>query len=168
MPFVYCALVHKWTLRLRYASVGIIFTVDYYDTVPINLNKYKSWLFLSDYISNMTVANSKASAPLATVPILSWICIYKHLNSTILKENYYSFKMFPQFWLTRSTRIIHRNQLLMTKFGRILCLTRKWRQKCSLLQVNAPLTEKTWGRGWVVLVVKTKNGGHFTRFKSKN
>ena len=39
------------------------------------------------------------------------------------------------------------NQLLMTTSGRILCLTRKWRQKCSLLQVNAPLTEKTWGRG---------------------
>ena len=44
----------------------------------------------------------------------------------------------------------------MTKFGRILFLTRKWRQKCSLLQVNAPLTEKTWGRDWVVFVVKTK------------
>ena len=69
---------------------------------------------------------------------------------------YYSFKIFPQFWLAKRTRIIHYNQLLMTKFERILCLTRKWRQKCSLLQVNAPLTEKTWGRGWVVLVVKKK------------
>ena len=70
--------------------------------------------------------------------------------------NYYSFKIFLQFWLAKSTRIIHHKHLLMTKCGRILCLTRKWRQKCSLLQVNAPLTEKTWGRGWVVLVVKTK------------
>ena len=69
---------------------------------------------------------------------------------------YYLFKIFPGFWLAKSTRIIHHNQLLMTKFERILCLTRKWRQKCSLLQVNAPLTEKTWGRGWVVLVVKSK------------
>ena len=59
-------------------------------------------------------------------------------------------------WLAKSTRIIHHNQLLMTKFGRILCLTRKWRQKCRPLQLKAPLTEKTWGRGWVVLVVKTK------------
>ena len=58
----------------------------------------------------------------------------------------YSFKIFPQFWLAKSTRIIHHNQLLMTKPGRILCLTRKWRQKCSLLQVNAPLTEKTTRR----------------------
>ena len=84
-----------------------------------------------------------------------------------LNNIYYSFKIFPRFWLAKSTRIIHHNQLLMTKFGRILCLTRKWRQKCSLLQVNAPLTEKTWGRGWVVLVEKTKYGGYFTRFKSK-
>ena len=65
-------------------------------------------------------------------------------------------RAFSQFWLPKSTLIVHHNQLLMTKFGRILCLTRKWRQKCSPLQVNAPLTEKTWGRGWVVLVVKTK------------
>ena len=42
---------------------------------------------------------------------------------------YYSFKIFPKFWLAKSTRIIHHNQLLMTKVGRILCLTRKWRQK---------------------------------------
>ena len=72
------------------------------------------------------------------------------------KGHYYSFKIFPQFWLAKSTRIIHHNQLLMTKFGRIWCLTRKWRQKCSLLQVKAPLTEKTWGRGRVVFAVKTK------------
>ena len=89
-------------------------------------------------------------------------------NVFTFKRNYYSFKIFPQFWLAKSTPIIHNNQLPMTKFGRILCLTGKWRQKCSPLQVNAPLTEKTWGRGWVVLVVKTKIGRHFTRFKSKN
>ena len=46
---------------------------------------------------------------------------------------YYSFKIFPRFWLAKSSRMIHYNQLLMTKFGRILCLTRKWRQKCSVL-----------------------------------
>ena len=60
----------------------------------------------------------------------------------IIINNYYSFKIFPQFWLAKSTRIIHHNQLLMTEFGRILCLTRKWRQKCSPLQVKAPLPRK--------------------------
>ena len=97
-----------------------------------------------------------------------FIIISRMVFKATINQSYYSFKIFPRFWLAKSTRIIHHNQLLMTKFGRILCLTRKWRQKCSLLQVNAPLTEKTWGRGWVVFLVKTKTGGHFTRFKSKN
>ena len=79
---------------------------------------------------------------------------------------YYSFKIFSRFWLAKSPRLIHHNQLLMTKFGRFLCLTRKWKNT-AFSQVKAPLTEKTWGRGWVVLVVNLKNGGHFTRFKSK-
>ena len=46
---------------------------------------------------------------------------------------YYSFKIFSRFWLATSTRIIHHNQLLVTKFGRILRLINRWRQKCSFL-----------------------------------
>ena len=55
---------------------------------------------------------------------------------------FYSFKIFPQFWLAKSTRIIHHNQLLINKFRRILSLKRKWRQKCSPLQVKAPLPRR--------------------------
>ena len=33
---------------------------------------------------------------------------------------YYSFKIFPRFWLVETTRIIHHNQLLFTKFGKKL------------------------------------------------
>ena len=52
---------------------------------------------------------------------------------------------------------LHHNQLLKTKFGRILCLTRKWRKKIQPATGLGTVTEKTWGRGWVVLVVeKTK------------
>ena len=47
------------------------------------------------------------------------------------KYIYYSFKIFPRFWLAKSTCIIHHNQLLMTKFERILCLMHRWPQKCS-------------------------------------
>ena len=49
-----------------------------------------------------------------------------------INQSYYSFKIFPRFWLAKSTRFVHHNQLLMTKFGRILTLMRKWRQKCSV------------------------------------
>ena len=59
-----------------------------------------------------------------------------------VKLHYCSFKIFPQFWLAKSTRIIHHNQLLMTKFWRILCLTRKRRHKCSPLQVKALLPRR--------------------------
>ena len=83
------------------------------------------------------------------------ICIDEYIL-WLSKIIYYSLKIFPRFWLAKSSRMIHYNQLLMTKFGRILCLTRKWHEQCNLLQINEPLTEKTWGRGWVVWVVKTK------------
>ena len=33
---------------------------------------------------------------------------------------YYSFKIFPRFWLVKTTHIIHHNQLLFTKFGKNL------------------------------------------------
>ena len=56
------------------------------------------------------------------------IYVYSEVNNII----YYSFKIFPRFWLAKSTRLILHNQLPMIKFGRILCLARKWRQKCSV------------------------------------
>ena len=36
------------------------------------------------------------------------------------KYHYYSFKIFLRFWLAKITRISHHNQLLVTKFGRIV------------------------------------------------
>ena len=38
----------------------------------------------------------------------------------IIINNYYSFKIFPRFGLVETTRIIHHNQLLFTKFGKNL------------------------------------------------
>ena len=43
----------------------------------------------------------------------------------IIREIIIYSKYFPDSDMAKSTRIIHHNQLLMTKFGRILCLTRK-------------------------------------------
>ena len=84
-----------------------------------------------------------------------------------IKTYYCSFNIFSQFWLAKSTRIIHHNQLLMTKFGRIMCLMWKWRQKCSPLLVKATLPRRTRDEIELFWLWK-KNGGHFTRFKSKN
>ena len=41
-------------------------------------------------------------------------------HGTHKKINYYSFKIFPRFGLVETTRIIHHNQLLFTKFGKNL------------------------------------------------
>ena len=40
-------------------------------------------------------------------------------------------------------------------------------KSATFLQVNGQLTEKIWGRGWVVLVVKTKMAD-ISLVKSKN
>ena len=85
----------------------------------------------------------------------------------IIINYYYSLKIFPRFWLAKGTRIIHHNQLLMTKFGKILCLTRKQRSKCSPLQVKALLPRRP-GEEVELFWLWKKNGRHFTRFKSKN
>ena len=96
----------------------------------------------------------------------AYICalIYIYFIVQILRwinRPYYSFKIFPRFWLAKSTRLIHHNQLLMTKFERILCLTRKWRQKCTVNREDLGTRLSCFGCG-------NKNGGRFTRFKSKN
>ena len=73
---------------------------------------------------------------------------------------YYSFKIFPGFWLVKTTHIIHHNQLLLTKFGKNFVILNWWSQNdvksAAWSQVIEPLTERTWGRGWVVLLVRTK------------
>ena len=71
------------------------------------------------------------------------------------EKNYYSFKVFLHFWLAKIARIIPHNQLLSTKFGRILQYVIN-DVNCAACQKTEQLTEKTWGQGWVVLIVTTK------------
>ena len=41
---------------------------------------------------------------------------------------YYIFKIFPCFWLVKTTHIIHHNQLLLTKFGKNFVILNQWPQ----------------------------------------
>ena len=75
---------------------------------------------------NMLFSHVKISSFRAKAHLVFHWCLYNN-------KLYYSFKIFPRFWLAKSTLIIHHNQLLMTKFGRILRLMNRWRQKCSFL-----------------------------------
>ena len=60
-----------------------------------------------------------------TFTVISWWTWF-HVNNwwelfLCLNINYYySFKIFPRFWLVKTTRIIHQNQLLLTKFQKNL------------------------------------------------
>ena len=72
--------------------------------------------------------------------------IRKEIASSMYNNGrYYAFKIFPRFWLVKTTRIIHHKQLLLTKFAKNFVIFNRWRQKCSPLQIIEPLTEKTWG-----------------------
>ena len=65
---------------------------------------------------------------------------------------YYSFKIFPRFGLVETTRIIHHNQLLFTKFGKdlrhIQSMTSKVEPAAYYSTVDVKMTEKTWGRDY--------------------
>ena len=55
----------------------------------------------------------------------------------ILNSFYYSFKIFSRFWLVKTTRIIHHNQLLFTKFGKNL-------RHIELMTSKVELSENYW------------------------
>ena len=80
---------------------------------------------------------------------------------------YYSFKIFLCFLLTKITRIIHHNQLLLTKFEKFLPYWTDVVKSAVKMQVIELLTEKTWGRVWVVFEVsngEVSGGGTFYSF----
>ena len=72
--------------------------------------------------------------------------------------------MFLRFWLSKITRIIHHNQLPLTKFARILPYWTDDVKSAAQLHIIKPLTEKHWGRVWVAFEVsigEVSNGRTF-------
>ena len=47
---------------------------------------------------------------------------------TTYNRHYYSFNIFPRIWLVKTTRIIHHNQPLLTKFEKNFVMLNRWRQ----------------------------------------
>ena len=112
--------------------VKSIHELEYRHLLNPRFSKYgeeEKWIFKADRKSNIMGKKSQSGlmAP------LSLPCFYKE---TCMNKCYYSFKIFPRFWLGKTTRIIHHNQPLNVYIE--------------------PMTEETWGRGWVFLVVWTK------------
>ena len=72
-------------------------------------------------------------------------------------------KYFPDFdWL--KAHVIHHNQLLMTKFGRIFRLMNRWHQKCSVLAGWGTVNWEDLGTRLNCFGCENKNGGTFYLF----
>ena len=61
---------------------------------------------------------------------------------------YYSFKIFPCFWLVKTTPIIHHNQLLFSKFGKNVCHIK------SMVSKVQP-AENYWQNQWLQKDIKS-------------
>ena len=133
----------------------------------------------SEFISKFIIQLEKditSGRDYVTLPPAIYAC--KNLNTLFVTHiilniiYYYSFRIFPRFWLVKTTRITNHNQHLERIFAilnqwRQKCsqpkiiepMTSKWRQKRSPLQIIESITEKTWGQGWCYIwwAEKTKS-----------
>ena len=102
--------------KIEATSTARIFLMKYH---PLHCTEHATGFLLSDWL----------------------YCLWHGIKSNIWHRLVIAHKLWACYifiqnispiWLAKSTRLIHHNQSLMTKFGRILCLTRKWRHKCSV------------------------------------
>ena len=71
----------------------------------------KCWVWKRRSVENVENSNFNMTLTNNLIPL------YSHWTSILY---YYSFKIFPRFWLVETTSIIHHNQHLFTKFGKKL------------------------------------------------
>ena len=118
-------------------------------------------MFPSEWNSSFRILSSMAfswflSELIRTINWFRWSSrsgLSRRTTSLNSKANYYSFKIFLRFWLSKITSIIHHNQLLLTKFGRILPYWTDDVKSAAKLHIIELLTEKNWGRVWVAFEV---------------
>ena len=90
----------------------------------------------------------------------NWFCLGQR-SRALNKTFNYSFKIFLRLWLAKITRIIHQNQLLLTKFGRVLsCWTDDVKSEAKL-QIIKPLNRENLGSCFEVSDGEASNGRTF-------
>ena len=144
----------RWSVNLRSKYVqSLVNFASKAVLLSVNVRFEKNW----DFLRNSGPARRGSGIPIyplfcprdTNIPQNRKMCFTKYLklfwirilntwkwtsrNMATLNKYYYTFKIFPRFWLAKNTRIIPHDQLLMTKFGRILRLINRWRQKGSFL-----------------------------------
>ena len=118
----------------------------------------EEWIFKADRKSNIMGKKSQ-SGPMAP---LSLPCFYK--QTSMNKCYYYSFKIFPRFWLGKTTRIIHHNQPLNCH---IEPMTSKWRHRVSNLLYWTVILNRWPRKPWDENKMAELSGRHCTCFTAK-
>ena len=126
-PWPFEPVKDDWLQRKTQSSVGFSLSLLFLFFFSFFFSSFASgfWSFSLCTFSKIQLDNVLALTVNHTL-------IFVNVPTSANIRLHYSFKIFPWFWLAKSTRFIHHNQLPMTKLGRILCLTRKWRQKYSV------------------------------------
>ena len=94
-------LVRLW-IGTSWSGVGLVIDISRHPACCIG--NPRLWLVLP----LLSIANNRGRACCSLKE--TWLKIWF----------YYSFKIFSRFWLVKTTRIIHHNQVLFTKFGKNL------------------------------------------------
>ena len=111
----------------------------------------KIYIILLITFHHCTIEKFKAKI----VDLVTWTYWYWNwfwlgqLSRELNKTFNYSFKAFLCFGLAKITRIIHQNQLLLTKFGRVLPYWTDDVKSEAKLQIIKPLNQENLGRVWI-------------------
>ena len=126
-PWPFEPVKDDWLQRKTQSSVGFSLSLLFLFFFPFSFLHLPPafGLFLSQTTAISLCTFSKIQLDKVLALTVNHTLIFVNVPTSANIRLYYSFKIFPRFWLAKSTRLIHHNQLLMTTFGRILCLTRK-------------------------------------------
>ena len=115
-----CRLLNRWPRK------PVIFgeqkNKEQNGKTPLRTRKYFEWIIKQLLLNSADLRGCYPPRPSASVDNI----LLDLQNSSYPTQphsiiaNYYSFKIFSRFWLVKTTRIIHHNQLLFTKVGKNL------------------------------------------------
>ena len=82
------------------------------------VSSYVQFFKISNHMGLSWGGESKMPKCLKTMKLTWELQKGRGFQNKSLLTQYYSSKIFPCFWLVKTTHIIHNNQLLLTKFGK--------------------------------------------------
>ena len=120
------------TVRTEHREVRTKTTEGQYSTVRLEQARLVISLLYGTRLLPKRTSGQLKSEDFRRVMAYTWATRKEQATTTLKKKslniiivtiinNYYSFKISSRFLLVKTTRIIHHNQLLFTRFGKNLC-----------------------------------------------